>query len=178
MEFETSVIAIDPAVSHNENSDETGIVVAAKKHNGDIVVLDDLSGIYDPETWVNIALQAYHDYHCNVIVAEVNQGGNMVETLIKHQSPCVNFKPLRAHLSKYERALPISLLYAKGRIIHQKPLPILEQQLIDFDQGVKGAKDDRVDALVWGIKTLLEAPPRPSPVFEATWLDEEALEEL
>ena len=162
----------------NLDSDETGIIVTAKKHNGDLVVLDDLSGIYDPETWVNIALEAYHDYHCNALVAEVNQGGNMVETLIKHQAPFVNFKSTRATLSKYERALPISLLYAKGRIIHQKPMPILEQQLIDFDQGVKGAKDDRVDALVWAIKTLLEVPPRPHPTFNMGWIDEEALEEL
>ena len=117
LKYDRIVIGIDPAVSTEKGSDETGIIVVAQK--GDFgYVLEDKSGKYTPEKWASIAVNLYYKYEANMIIGEVNNGGNMVGSTISNIDKNVPFKAVRATKGKYTRAEPISMLYEKGRIYH------------------------------------------------------------
>lgn len=147
-----TLVAVDPAVTHGKNADETGIVVVAMDAQGQGYVLGDYSGRYAPEAWAARALWA-HDHHgAQGIVVENNQGGDMVETILKSLDPQVTIHTVRARHSKNTRAQPIALLYQRKKILHVKGLRALEDQLVAFGES-KGSPD-RVDALVWGFSHL------------------------
>src|SRR5437899_277360 len=99
------VIAVDPAVTAHQESDETGIIVAAMGgKTGKGYVLDDLSGRYHPSEWSKIISEAYHHYGADRVVAEVNQGGDMVEHTLRVVDPALSYRGVRATRGKYLRA--------------------------------------------------------------------------
>ena len=100
------VVAVDPAVTSGEDADETGIVVVGKDHQGHGYVLADASGKYQPIEWAKIAVEAYRAHRADRIVAEVNNGGDMVEATIRMVDPNVPFTPVRASRGKVTRAEP------------------------------------------------------------------------
>ena len=148
------IVAIDPAVTANMNSDETGIIVVGKDSEGFGYVLEDLSGKYSPNHWAKVANDAAFRWNADCIVAEKNQGGDMVEAVLKSQGTNFRIKLVTATKGKYVRAEPVYSLYEQGQIYHVGSFPILESQMVTFDPD-KGKSPDRVDALVWGLTELM-----------------------
>ena len=152
------VVAIDPAVSNTAGSDETGIVCVGVDAGGNGYVLADDSGKYRPEEWARRALALYQIYQADRIVAEVNQGGDMVESTIRAINESVPFTAVRATRGKLVRAEPIAALYERGKVFHVGEFTSLEDQMCSFtsdlDRKAQGYSPDRVDALVWGLTDL------------------------
>jgi predicted phage terminase large subunit-like protein len=151
------VVAIDPAVSTGDDADETGIVVAALGQDSHGYVLDDLSGRFSPHDWASRALEAYRAHRADRIVAEVNNGGAMVEATLRVLDAGVSYKPVHASRGKLARAEPVAALYEQGRVHHVGAFPALEDQMCAFTGGPMSylASPDRVDALVWALSELM-----------------------
>ncbi len=162
------VVAIDPAASSGESADETGIVVAGLGEDGHGYVLDDLSGRCRPHEWAARAIAAFHAHKADRVVAETNNGGEMVENTLRMIDPSVAYKPVHAARGKVTRAEPVAALYEQGRVHHVGAMPGLEDQMCAFAPSVvgsaAGSSPDRVDALVWALSELLVA--RGSGLFE------------
>ena len=160
------VVAIDPAAgSKNENA-ETGIVVVGLGDEGHGYVLDDVSLRGTPNDWGRAAVAAYHRHKADLIVAEANQGGDMVSHTLRTVDTNAPIKMVHASRGKRTRAEPISALYEQGRIHHLGFHAELEDQLCSWvpDQS---ASPDRLDALVWGLTEILlgnNQPPAVVPV--------------
>ena len=162
------VVAIDPAASSTERADETGIIVAGKDAGGRGWVLADASGRYQPTEWAKTAVSVYRAHRADRIVAEVNNGGDMVEATLRVIEPNAPFSAVRASRGKVTRAEPIAALYEQGRVHHLGVFPELEDQMCAFTADAHGNRatrsashsPDRVDALVWALTDLLvEAMP-------------------
>jgi len=154
LQFVRVVVAIDPAVTSGEDSDETGIVVAALGTDGLAYILEDLSGRYQPHEWASLAVRAYHRHKADRVVAEVNQGGALVETTVRVVDPNVSFRGVHASKGKITRAEPVSALYERSRVKHVGAFPMLEDQMCEFAPGMSGSPD-RLDALVWALTELM-----------------------
>lgn len=152
-ELERIVVAIDPAVTCGKNSDETGIVVAGRCADGLIYILDDLSGKMSPSQWINASVDAFKHFEADRIIAEVNNGGELVEQLLHTMYPSIPYKSVRASRGKILRAEPAAALYERGRVLHAKKMPALEEQMTSFSYESKFSPD-RLDALVWAISEL------------------------
>lgn len=152
-ELSTIYIAVDPAVTANENSDETGIIVVGKDFNNQYYVLEDLSGRHSAEKWGRIVVNAFYDYQADRVIAEVNNGGDLVERLIRNIDTNVPYRSVRATRGKILRAEPISALYEQQRVHHIGSFPELESQMCSYT-GETNSSPDRLDALVWGITEL------------------------
>src|SRR3954454_12227683 len=144
------VVAIDPAVSTGEDADETGIIVAGKDADGQGYVLADQSARYAPTEWARTAIALYRQHKADRIVAEVNNGGDMVEATIRMVDPNVSYNNVHASRGKVIRAEPVAALYEQRRIHHVGAFPTLEDQQCafapDFDRASAGFSPDRVDA--------------------------------
>jgi len=168
------VVAIDPAVTSTEGADETGIIVAGKDAQGRGWVLADLSGRYQPTEWARVAVSAFRAHAADRIVAEVNNGGEMVEATLRMIDPNVPFAAVRASRGKVARAEPVAALYEQGRIHHVGSFPQLEDQMCGFAPAARGDVDrpsaryspDRVDALVWAVTDLLVEPMADEGIYE------------
>lgn len=165
------VVAIDPAASASEEADETGIIAAGRDANGHGYVLADASGRYAPAEWARIAVAAYGAQRADRVVAEINNGGDMVEATVRMIDPNVPFSAVRASRGKLARAEPVAALYEQGRVHHLGAFPQLEDQMCsfthDFDRNAAGYSPDRVDALVWALSDLLVEPRPGDGIFEA-----------
>jgi predicted phage terminase large subunit-like protein len=154
------VVAVDPATTNTVGSDETGLIVAAMGGDQRGYVLADESGKFRPEEWARRAISLYDTYSADCIVAEVNQGGDMVESLIKAEARgrAIPIHKVSATRAKHVRAAPIAALYEQGKVRHVQEFTSLEDQLcaftIDFDRAKQGYSPDRVDALVWAMTEL------------------------
>ncbi|MFD1423416.1 DNA-packaging protein [Laceyella tengchongensis] len=147
------VIAIDPAVTNDEDSDETGIVVAGLGADGHGYVLADLSRKDTPDGWARVAVDAYHRHKADRIVAETNNGGDMVEFTIRTVDRGVAYKKLHASRGKLIRAEPVAALYEQGRVHHVGVFDDLEDQMCSWAPGEDSP--DRMDALVWALTELM-----------------------
>jgi len=158
-EMRRIVVAIDPATSTNEGSDETGIVVAGLGFDNHGYVWEDRSGAYSPDGWAREAVAQYHNRKADRIVAEINQGGDMVESTVRVVDRNVSYKGVHATKGKAVRAEPVAALYEQGRIHHIGAFPVLEDQMcgftVDFDRKAMGYSPDRMDALVWAFTELM-----------------------
>lgn len=152
------VVAVDPSVTNTENSDETGIVAAGLGIDGKGYILGDDSGRYSPDEWAKRAVAMYHRLDADRIVAEKNQGGDMVERVLRSADWNVPITLVSASRGKVTRAEPIAALYEQGRVGHVGRYDVLEDQMVaftsDFDRRVQGYSPDRVDALVWALTEL------------------------
>ena len=147
------VVGVDPAVTSSDESDETGIIVAAKAENGHAYVLADLSGRFSPDTWARVVIKAMDDWDADRVVAEVNNGGDLVETVLRTIDRAVSYKAVHASRGKVTRAEPIAALYEQGKVHHVGSLPRLEDQMTTWTPGM--ASPDRMDALVWALTELM-----------------------
>lgn len=165
------VVAIDPAAGSGEHADETGIVVAGCDASGHGYVLADASGRYAPAEWARGAIAAYRTHKADRIVAEVNNGGDMVEATLRMVDPNLPFTAVHAARGKVARAEPVAALYEQGKVHHLGAFPLLEDQMCgfssDFDRAAAGYSPDRVDALVWALSELLVRKLASEGIFEA-----------
>ena len=153
VDLQQIIVAIDPAVTSNANSDETGIVVVGKDYKNHFYVLEDLSGRHTPEKWGRIAINTFYEWEADRIVAEVNNGGDLVERLIRNYDFNVPYRSVRATRGKILRAEPISALYEQRRVHHVGVFSELESQMCSYT-GENNTSPDRLDALVWGLTEL------------------------
>lgn len=158
------IVAVDPAASSEENSDENGIVVVGLARDADGYargyVLEDGSLRGSPEEWAKRAVSLYRKWDADKIVAEKNQGGEMVAAVIRAIDRSIVPKLVHASRGKIIRAEPISALYEQGRVHHVGRFDLLEDQMCTFSvDNIRGngmGSPDRVDALVWGLTELFE----------------------
>lgn len=160
------VVALDPPVTATASSDACGIIVAALGVDGRAYVLADrtIQG-RTPEVWARAALTAYDDFAADRLVAEVNQGGDLVVSVLQQFRENLPVTKVRATRGKWVRAEPVAALYAEGRVAHAGRFEHLEDQMCAFGaDGLAGGRSpDRVDALVWAITDLLlSETARPS----------------
>lgn len=155
------VIAVDPAVTAGEESDETGIVAVGVARDADGYnrgyVLADRSMKGSPEEWARAAIALYHEFDADRIVAERNQGGDMVASVMRAVDNTVPITLVHASRGKVVRAEPISALYEQNRVHHIGRFDKLEDQMCLFSRDAErtpGNSPDRVDALVWGLSEL------------------------
>lgn len=152
-ELQQIIVAIDPAVTANPDSDETGIIVCGRDYNNEFYVLEDLSGRFTADKWARIAIKAFYEWEADRIVAEVNNGGDLVERLIRNIDHQVPYRAVRATRGKILRAEPIAALYEQRRVHHVGAFPELEQQMCSYT-GETNTSPDRLDALVWCLTEL------------------------
>jgi phage terminase large subunit-like protein len=149
------VVAVDPAVTNTDQSDEHGIIVAGLSGERG-VVLEDASLQGSPSEWAKRAVSLYRSYQADGIVVEVNQGGDMVAHTLRTIDPNVNIIEVRASRGKHIRAEPIAALYEQGKVAHVGGFPELEFQMTQMTSaGYEGdGSPDRLDALVWAMTEL------------------------
>jgi phage terminase large subunit-like protein len=165
-ELASVVVAVDPPVTATASSDACGIVIAGVAADGRAYVAADrsLEG-REPHVWARAAIAAYRDFLADRVVAEVNQGGDLVVSVLREIDPFVPVRKVRATRGKWLRAEPVAALYAEGRVSHVGRFDVLEDQMCAFgaDGLAKGRSPDRVDALVWALTDLVldrRTPPR------------------
>lgn len=154
LRFTRVVVAVDPAVSAEEGSDETGIVVMGIDREGHLWLLDDVSGRYSPNEWATQAVASFHRWKADRIVAEKNQGGEMVESTIRQVDRNAPITLVSASRGKEVRADPVAAVYEQGRAHHIRVFGDLEDQLCGWEPG-DADSPDRLDALVWAGTELI-----------------------
>jgi phage terminase large subunit-like protein len=152
------VVAIDPPASARKTSDACGIVAAGLDEAGRAVVIADATvRVARPQDWAGAAVALYRRLQADCLVAEVNQGGDMVGAVIRTVDPALTVKAVRARRGKWLRAEPVAALYSQGRVLHGGRFPELEDEMCDFGPNglSNGRSPDRVDALVWAVSELM-----------------------
>ncbi|MFQ6549832.1 DNA-packaging protein [Aestuariibius sp. 2305UL40-4] len=164
-ELSRIVVAVDPPVTGGKRADACGIVVAGVVSGGPksgwrwVVLADRSVEGASPLGWAKAAVSAFHEFGADRLVAEVNQGGDLVEEMIRQVDPLVPYRAVRASRGKAARAEPVASLYEQGRVAHLPGLKKLEEQMrLMGRDGYQGAgSPDRVDALVWALTELMGA---------------------
>lgn len=153
--LERVVVGLDPAVTSSEGAAETGIVVAAAAGDA-FYVLDDRSRRDTPQQWAAEAVATYRRWQADRIVGEINNGGEMIEALLRAVDANASYRSVRATRGKALRAEPIAALYEQGRVHHVGGFGPLEDQMCEWVPG--DTSPDRLDALVWALTELSEGP--------------------
>jgi len=160
------VIGIDPAVSSNADSNETGIIVAGLGAEDEhVYVLGDASGIYSPLGWAKKAMTHYELLEADAMIAEVNNGGDLVEANLRAAGFTGRVRSVRASRGKATRAEPVAGLYEQGKVHHVGVFGALESQMTTWNPASEESPD-RVDALVWAINDLVFGSGGPVEVSE------------
>jgi len=153
--FSRVIVSVDPATTANKESDETGIVVEGLMYDGKALVIADHSAKMSPQEWSSKAVELYWQYGADCLVAEKNQGGDMVRHTIHTYDENVNVKLVHASRGKALRAEPISALYEQGKVYHIRGLTALEEQMVGWEPLSNMKSPDRIDALVHGLTELM-----------------------
>jgi len=157
-ELTSIVVAVDPPVTATARSDACGIIVAGLGADGRAYIAADrsLQG-REPTVWARAAVRAYREFMADRVVAEVNQGGDLVMAVLRQIDEAVAVRCVRATRGKWLRAEPVAALYAEGRVAHVGVHATLEEQMLAFgaDGLARGRSPDRVDALVWALTDLM-----------------------
>jgi phage terminase large subunit-like protein len=168
--FSEVIVAVDPSVGSDKGGNETGIIVMAVDRNRHLFVLEDASGMLTPNEWGKRVIRLVDKYDADGVVAEVNQGGDLVESVIRAAEKDlghsrVAYKKVRASRGKYIRAEPVGALEEQGRIHHVDDFPKLEEQLVLF-QPSYSVSPDRLDAYVWAAYHLVvQREKKPFIIF-------------
>lgn len=149
------VVGVDPATTSNEDADETGIIASAVDFKEHGHVLGDVSGRYTPDGWARAVIGLYHDLNADCIVAESNQGGEMVAHTIRTIDRNVPIKLVHAKRSKQARAEPVAALYEQGRITHADNFEALEGELVGWVSDTGEESPNRLDAMVYTFHELI-----------------------
>ncbi len=168
---ERIVVAVDPAVTSGDSADLTGIIVVSKSRQGHGYVREDLTCKASPNEWAKIVVEAYHKYKADRIVAEVNNGGDMVESVIRTVDPHVAYSKVHATRGKLIRAEPVAALYEQKKMHHVGVFPELEDECCDYVPGVSKKSPDRMDALCWAVHELFLKNMRAGAVKDVGVVD-------
>lgn len=153
-DIKRTVVAIDPAVTSGEESDETGIIVAAEGVDGRGYVLADLSCRLSPDGWARRAVGAFHEYNADRIIAETNNGGDLVERVLRTVDSRIPYRKVTASRGKLTRAEPIAALYEQQRISHVGAFDKLEDEMVTYSGQAGERSPNRLDGLVWALSEL------------------------
>jgi len=153
------VIGVDPSGSDGETGDSQGIIAAGVDRSGHGYVLEDGTMRGSPDEWAKRVARLFDEHEADAIIAERNFGGEMVRKVIQSQRRNLPVKLVTASRGKVVRAEPVAALYEQGKVSHMKPMPELEDQMVNMtgDGFVGMGSPDRVDALVWAITDLMLA---------------------
>ena len=165
-EMDRIVVAVDPPVTGHKGSDACGIVVVGAVTHGPpqdwraYVIEDATVSAVSPADWAKAAVAAMQRHGASRLVAEVNQGGDLVESVVRQIDPMVSYRGVRASRGKVARAEPVAALYEQGRVFHARGLDALEDQMCLMSaRGFDGSgSPDRVDALVWALQEVMIDP--------------------
>lgn len=152
--LERIIVAVDPAITADEKTAETGIIIAGRGKDGRFYVLDDFSIAATPDGWGRRVRVAFDHWKADRVVAETNNGGDLVEAVLRGIMPDVPFTAVKATRGKIVRAEPIAALYEQGKVSHLGSMPYLEDQMCDYDPSTAEKSPDRLDALVWALTEL------------------------
>lgn len=156
-----TVVAVDPATTNSDESDETGIVAASAYGVGDSAQYSmdgDYSGKFSPAGWAKKAIDAVNLHDADAIVIETNQGGDMAQATLENAGYRGRIVRVHASRGKFARAEPISALYEQGRVSHQGALYALENQMLEYVPATAKKSPDRLDAAVWALTELSSKP--------------------
>lgn len=156
-ELQRIVIGVDPAVTAKPGSDETGIVAAGIDGKGHFYVLADASIKGTPAEWAEAVDRQYRRWHADRVVAEVNNGGDLITANLRNINPAMSCRSITATRGKIIRAEPITALYELGRVHHVGIFPDLEDQMCNYNPLVTAYSPDRMDALVWALTDLSQS---------------------
>lgn len=148
------IVSVDPAVTANKESDMTGIIVAGVDINGTAYILEDATDRLQPEAWATKAISLYNKYSADRVVAERNQGGDMVRSTLRTVDDTVPLRLVHASRGKFARAEPVSALYERGKVKHVRGLDDLETQMVTWEPLGAIGSPDRLDATVWAVTDL------------------------
>lgn len=148
-----TVVAVDPAVSNTENSDSTGIIVAGLAATNHAYILADYTLKAGPLEWAKVVERAYNDHRASLVIAEGNQGGDLVKSNLQVTNPSLPVRLIRAHKGKALRAEPVATLFEQYQVHILGYQPDLEDQMCSWQPGLKSP--DRIDAMVYAIRELL-----------------------
>ena len=152
--FDRVVVAIDPTTTVGGNA--CGIVAVGRVGDRAVVLADRSAAGLSPEQWARRAIRTAAEFGAGTLVAEVNQGGEMVKAVLKAAGSTLKLREVRATKGKRVRAEPVAALYEQGRVTHAGDFTALEEELMAFGGEDEAACDlDRADALVWAITDLL-----------------------
>jgi phage terminase large subunit-like protein len=155
--FRVTAIGVDPQTAMKRNS--TGIIAVSKGADGHGYVRADATGDYLPNQWARAAIQLFKDLDADYIVAEVNQGGEMVRHTIHSVDKNIPVVTVHARVAKQARAEPIAALYQQGRMHHIGCFGMLESQMVTWEPDSKLESPDRIDAMVWAARKLMITAP-------------------
>jgi phage terminase large subunit-like protein len=167
-ELKRIVVGVDPSVTATEESAETGIIVVGVGLDDHGYVLQDRSLRATPNEWMGEAIAGYYVFKADRVVAEVNNGGDLIETLLRNIDESVSYKAVRASRGKQTRAEPVSSLYERGLVHHVGTMPDLEDQMCNWCPGEPSP--DRMDALVWACTELMVKDDEPTAEKHIDWL--------
>lgn len=156
--LEKVVIGVDPAVTGSNSSDCTGIVAAGRGFDGEYYVLADRSMQGSPLQWVREVIAISRIWHADTVTVEVNNGGELFETIFAREADDLPVKSVRAYRDKLSRAEPIAAFYEKGIVHHCGVFPELENEMCTFKGSKSNFSPDRMDALVWALSELAAEP--------------------
>jgi phage terminase large subunit-like protein len=148
------VVAIDPAVTSGESSDETGIVVAGATPDGHYYIMEDATMRGTPEQWARKAVEMYRKWKCDRIIGEANNGGDMIEALLRQVDVSIPYRKVTASRGKRVRAEPVSALSEQLRLHMVGSFEQLEDQLVTWEPD-SDKSPDRMDAMVWAVTDLM-----------------------
>ncbi|PVM92078.1 DNA-packaging protein [Caulobacter radicis] len=151
--FDRVVVAVDPPAT--ARGDACGVVVAGRRDGRAYVLADRTARGLSPNGWASLAVAAAVDFDADALVAEANQGGDMVRTVLAQAAPPCPIKLVRASVGKRARAEPVAALYEQGKVVHCGAFPALEEELMGLGDGDLGHSPDRADALVWALSELM-----------------------
>ena len=159
-ELDRIIVGVDPAVPGNASSDTTGIVTVGRSRDNHFYVLSDASCRGRPLEWAAAVNAEYDRFRADRVVGEVNNGGELVETVLRQLNLNLSYRAVRATRGKIARAEPVAALYEQGRVHHVGRFPELEEEMTGFTPGSPNSPD-RLDALVWAVTVLSERPAGP-----------------
>lgn len=160
-ELRRVVIGVDPAVTSGDRSDLTGIVGAGCSADGRIYILADRSCRLNPLEWGKEVIKLYHELEADKVIGEVNNGGDLIRTMLTELSPGLPFEAVSARRGKVLRAEPVAALYEKNRVCHAGHFPDLEEEMCSYSPLTSAKSPDRLDALVWAVSSLAGESNRP-----------------
>ena len=156
-ELQRVVIGVDPAVTSHANSDLTGIVGAGKGVDGHYYILADRSCRVNPLEWGREVIKLYSELQADRVIGEVNNGGDLIRTMLCELSPGLPFQAVSARRGKVLRAEPVAALYEKNLVHHAGIFPDLEEEMCSYSPLTSVKSPDRLDALVWAVASLSES---------------------
>lgn len=152
--FKRIVVSIDPAVTSKDTSDETGIIAVGIGFDDHLYILDDDTGTYTPNEWAQRGVAMYNKWNADRIIGEVNNGGDLIEAVLRNVSKTIPYKGIHATRDKLTRAEPIAAIYEQGKAHHVGILVELELEMCSWTAKSGEKSPNRIDALVWACTEL------------------------